>query len=120
MTNEETEARDIISKCEQGSTPEMVKRLRHLLLSPPLRRRIGQSATMIDLKLKRLTSPAESGGLRVPDAWSDFANWIGPEEIPPIEQKTAPAPKPTPMHDAVDPKLQSRDCHTTNYNMRVS
>jgi hypothetical protein len=111
MTNEETEVHDIIAKCELGSTSELVKRLRYLLLAPPLRRRIGQSATMIDLKLKRLTSPADDRGFRVVDHWSDFVGMIKPEEIPPIEQKTAPVPKSPPMHDPVPDKLRSRDCH---------
>jgi hypothetical protein len=88
----------------------MVKRLRHLLLSPPLRRRIGQSATAIDLKLKRLTA-VDNHGFRIVDHWSDFAEMIQAEEIPPIEQKTAPVPKPPPMHEPVPDKLRSRDCH---------
>jgi hypothetical protein len=83
MTNEETEVIEIIAKCELGSTPERVKRLRYLLLSPPLRRRIGQSATAIDLKIRRLTDPTTNGGLRVLDHWSDFVGWIKTEGIAP-------------------------------------
>jgi hypothetical protein len=77
------EVNEIIAKCELGSTPELVKRLRYLLLSPPLRRRIGQSATAVDLKIRRLTDPTTAGGLRVFDHWSDFTGWIKPEGTAP-------------------------------------
>jgi hypothetical protein len=83
MSNEIDEVNEIIAKCELGSTPELVKRLRYLLLAPPLRQRIGQSATAIDLKIRRLTDPTASVGLRVLDRWSDLLGWIHPERTAP-------------------------------------